>query len=305
MLTADPERLSDALGELDPTYRALLELSLHREVADPALAELLRTDTDMVAAQRAEALQRLSALLDSTPEEVESALVAYWRGEPEAEEAPAEEAPVPEDAAPEEPSEAEEETPEEEAPEEVAPTEAEEDRPEPKPVIVPGELAPRPRRGVWIAVTLLATIGLVLLLLLSGGGDDEGEPEGGGTPTQTEPAGDGGQAGGPEPLDLQAVGVARDAAGTARIVERDGRRILELRFGGLAEARHTAWLYNSIGDARALKSFRGPAPFVRAPLPEGYEGYRSLDVSREPEDGNPNHSGASVLRAPVADLPGP
>ena len=41
---------------------------------------------------------------------------------------------------------------------------------------------------------------------------------------------------------------------------------------------------------------------MEARLPEGYERFRFLDVSQEPDDGNPNHSGASVLRIATADL---
>ena len=37
-------------------------------------------------------------------------------------------------------------------------------------------------------------------------------------------------------------------------------------------------------------------------LPPDASDYRFLDVSSEPADANPNHSGASVLRAPLAEL---
>jgi len=52
-----------------------------------------------------------------------------------------------------------------------------------------------------------------------------------------------------------------------------------------------------------LTSFNGPAPVVRARLPQGYRRFGFLDVSQEPDDGNSNHSGASVLRVPTKNLP--
>jgi ABC-2 type transport system ATP-binding protein len=81
MLAADPEVLEAALGQLDPADRALLELSLHREVADEALAELLHFGSDEVARRRAAALERVAGALEATPEESVDALVRYWRGE--------------------------------------------------------------------------------------------------------------------------------------------------------------------------------------------------------------------------------
>ena len=37
-------------------------------------------------------------------------------------------------------------------------------------------------------------------------------------------------------------------------------------------------------------------------LPADPSGYKYIDVSREPIDDNPNHSGASVMRVPIAEL---
>ena len=37
-------------------------------------------------------------------------------------------------------------------------------------------------------------------------------------------------------------------------------------------------------------------------LPPEARDYESLDVSSEPADANPNHSGASVLRGPLREL---
>jgi hypothetical protein len=48
--------------------------------------------------------------------------------------------------------------------------------------------------------------------------------------------------------------------------------------------------------------FSGSRARLEAPLPRGFQRYRFIDVSSEPADGNPNHSGASVLRVPLAKL---
>ncbi len=69
------------------------------------------------------------------------------------------------------------------------------------------------------------------------------------------------------------------------------------------EEAYAVWLYNSIGDARLLDSAVGSATRTwTSPCPADADRYRFVDVSREPIDDNPNHSGASVLRVPLADL---
>lgn len=261
MLARAPERLEGALGLLDPTHRALLELSLHREVADPALAELLRTDVDAVARQRAEALERVGDILGAPPGEVELALIRHWRGEPE-------EAPVLEEV-PRIAGEPPEETPER-----------------------------RPRRALWAALTAAAALGLVLIIVLGGGGDDEAQQPRNerGAPAEA-PAPEPPQPARPDAVELQPVADG-GAAGTGRIVE--GRVVL--RVEGLTRENHAVWLYNSVGEARPVASFHGPRATARFRLPEGYGRFRYLDVSREPPDGNPNHSGESVLRLLLKDL---
>ena len=41
---------------------------------------------------------------------------------------------------------------------------------------------------------------------------------------------------------------------------------------------------------------------VNKRLPADPSNYKFIDVSREPIDDNPNHSGASLMRVPVPDL---
>ncbi|MEA2442801.1 MAG: hypothetical protein QOJ12_93 [Thermoleophilales bacterium] len=78
----------------------------------------------------------------------------------------------------------------------------------------------------------------------------------------------------------------------------DGNR-LHLTVSGLAGGAYEAWLYNSIADARPIGRLKAPAGTLDARLPANWRDYRYLDVSLEPPDGNPNHSGETVLRAPL------
>jgi hypothetical protein len=107
---------------------------------------------------------------------------------------------------------------------------------------------------------------------------------------------------GPRPVELTALaGPAAGGKGSARIA--GGK--LELNVTGLPAphgARYTVWLYNSVIDARPLGSSRTGRISLTAKLPKGASRYRYVDVSLEPADGNPNHSGESILRVPLARL---
>jgi hypothetical protein len=74
---------------------------------------------------------------------------------------------------------------------------------------------------------------------------------------------------------------------------------LHVSVSGLPDGTYDVWLYNSIADARPLGRIKGPVATPDARLPSNWRDYRYLDVSLEPPDGNPNHSGQSVLRAPL------
>ncbi len=61
------------------------------------------------------------------------------------------------------------------------------------------------------------------------------------------------------------------------------------------------WLLNSADDLVSIASFEVPASGtarVTVPLPGGY---RFVDLSAEPDDGDPAHSGDSVLRGRIPD----
>ena len=146
-------------------------------------------------------------------------------------------------------------------------------------------LSLRPVLAAGLAVLLLALgVGTGLLL--------DGRDEGGGT--------DRGRL-----LALEPVKPAgRSAHGTATILARDGRARFTVR--GLKPSAnggfYELWLMNSADDLVSLGSFRVPASGradVTVPLPADPGGFAALDISTEPADGNPAHSGSSVLRAPL------
>ena len=79
--------------------------------------------------------------------------------------------------------------------------------------------------------------------------------------------------------------------------------MLDLRVTALPASpdAHEVWLFNTIADAVSLGRIP-PSGRLRAPLPADWRTFSVLDVSSEPHDGNPNHSGLSVLRVPIAKL---
>jgi len=160
--------------------------------------------------------------------------------------------------------------------------------PEPEPDPEPESAAPSPQpddRGRFMLALLggLAITLVVVVVLALSGDDDE--------PAPTE------QAAASRPVALEPVGES-PARATARI--DDGR--LELSVRGLPPAGYVVWMYDSVTDARALAGARSGNFRVTPRLPAGYRRYRFIDVSREPADGNRNHSGQSVLRVPTAGL---
>ena len=106
-----------------------------------------------------------------------------------------------------------------------------------------------------------------------------------------------------ETVALEPVaGSGQRAAGRARL-EGD-RIVISVKGAAPSGARrfYEVWLLNSTNDLVALGAFRVPASgdaSVTLPVPVRAGDFRFVDVSLEPEDGDPRHSGASVLRAGV------
>jgi hypothetical protein len=103
----------------------------------------------------------------------------------------------------------------------------------------------------------------------------------------------------------------RNTAGIAVIAERGGQRQLIVQAQLPANKDREAyevWLYNSQGDARSLGAqvtdqqgaFQGAGP-----LPENFERFRFIDVSREKVDQERGHSGTSVLRGRIDQIQAP
>jgi anti-sigma-K factor RskA len=171
------------------------------------------------------------------------------------------------------------------------------DPPTPPPLVLPETAhrarAPRRRRGWSLAPRPLAAAALAALLLALGFA-------GGSLLTR------GDEAAGPERMvELQPLPAAGGSAAggrvsvSARTVELDVARLRPSRGGEFYEL----WLLTPPNRLVSLGSFRVPASGaakVRVPLPTDPRGFQLFDVSVEPGDGDPSHSGRSVLRAPTS-----
>lgn len=106
---------------------------------------------------------------------------------------------------------------------------------------------------------------------------------------------------------LRPVGSTAPAASGSATLVSDGGRELELRVHGLkangpSGDYYELWLMNSTNDLVSLGSFRVPpsgTATVQVPVPVDPAAFKFVDISLEPADGNPRHSGDSVLQAPV------
>lgn len=104
---------------------------------------------------------------------------------------------------------------------------------------------------------------------------------------------------------LAAFGDAPSGAGGDARVLADRQVALQVHdlAPSAGAAYYTVWLLNADGRMVALGSFRVPASgavTVRMPLPVDAARFDFVDVSAEPDDGDPAHSGHSVLRGPTA-----
>lgn len=145
--------------------------------------------------------------------------------------------------------------------------------------------AHRARRGrtlPWVlgaAAAVVAVVAGVVGVGLVGGGDD----------TTVVASAD---------LDVLEDGVA---PGSARLVDADGQLVLELDAElGPVDGFHEVWLLTPEVDG--LVSLGPLRDDGRYELPAGVdpERYSVVDVSVEPLDGDPTHSGRSVLRGPLS-----
>ena len=164
------------------------------------------------------------------------------------------------------------------------------DPPTPPPLALPAD-EPRPPRVRLRLALAVAAVGLVVLGASVGALlDDDG--------SVSDPRG-------PEArIALEPLGVAAGALGTVE-VPREGGTPVTVRVSGLepeASGFYELWLLGADGELIALGSFRvapdGTAR-VSLPLPVDPARFEYFDLSLEPADGDPGHSGDSVLRGPT------
>jgi anti-sigma-K factor RskA len=143
-----------------------------------------------------------------------------------------------------------------------------------------------------LATVLLAVVfvgGLGAGVLLSGGGSEEGGEIVASRDVALQPVGD---------LDPQATGDAK--------LEQSGQKI-RIRVNGLAansdDDFYEAWLMDPEKGLVSIGSFKvgddGMAE-IDVPVPVNPDEFPVVDISLEPADGAPAHSGKSVLRADLS-----
>lgn len=105
-------------------------------------------------------------------------------------------------------------------------------------------------------------------------------------------------------LALSGIGPEAPAAATGEVsLVSSGSDRLRLSVAGLSETGprefYELWLMGKDGELVALGSFRvGPdgSSEIEVPVPVDPDRYRYYDISIQPENGSPQHSGRSVLR---------
>jgi hypothetical protein len=156
---------------------------------------------------------------------------------------------------------------------------------------------------------LAAAVALVIVLATSGSSDNGSAPKPQASapkPAPQKPSKPAQQPSKPKPspapahkAHLVAFG-SSGASGTAAL--SGGGQRLVIKASGLPSATYQVWLYNSVIDAASLTKVSGTSVSLDLKLPANASHYRYVDISREPDDGNPNHSGESVLRVALKKL---
>jgi hypothetical protein len=294
-----------ALEDLDPISRALIELSVVQGLDDGEIASMLGNDESDVRAQREDAMRRLAQRVD--PESagapmpqieatVARALEADSPIEPETEpEAIGDDDPLAAFVVP-----AEEEEPE--APHLHAVPDWLEN-PEYEPRRREKEQQPR-KRVLFTLLGLLVVLAVIVGVQRAGGsGNDDtsapapapSPPAASSTPSAPAPKP---AAPAPKPNAKQAKRTAVGNSGaTGTVAVANGKLTMNVK--GLPEGNYTVWLYNSVIDSKPLGKSSGTTIKLNAKLPADAKNYKYIDVSLQPADGNPNHSGQSVLRTPT------
>lgn len=165
------------------------------------------------------------------------------------------------------------------------------------PVPPPVRAEPAPRRGVplWLAgvaaaLALLAGVGLGRL----GTGTDE-------TPEAVDPPADTGTVVAATPLTALDSDAER---GEASAVQTDDTFTIRVSASELGDEPgvHEVWLINVDGERMISIGLlaSGDEGEFAVPMDLIGEGYRIVDISVEPDDGDPTHSGVSIARGELA-----
>jgi hypothetical protein len=292
MLAVPADRLPDAIGDLDPGNRALLDLSLRRGVSDAEIGELLRKQPSDVARGRDAVLELLADALDVNGHDRRERVQEAVAGLPD--DAWQVRAPAPPPA----PSDRRVAELEPAEPEEPGGDEGEgEGEVFDSPVRFEPEER-RSRRGGLLALLGLLAVAVALIVVLSSGGDDDddsGTSQGNGS----QPA----QNGGPQPKgNSQNLTPLGNGKGGGTVTVTDEGATIVIRSLSKPVGNYQVWLYNDIVDAQSLGTISAGSGKLEVRLPPEAGDYKFVDVSNEPSDANPNHSGASVLRAPLGEL---
>lgn len=147
-----------------------------------------------------------------------------------------------------------------------------------------------PSKGFVIGLVLVTALAIGVVALVAQVSQDSGEATGAagaesdaGGLTLSAPAGDSGE--GTLSVDGDTLIVALEGLDASRSAEY-----------------YALWLVNSDTDLLPVAAFRvdetGTADF-RTPLPTVLERFRRVEVTREPEDGDPARSGAVILSGPT------
>jgi anti-sigma-K factor RskA len=160
--------------------------------------------------------------------------------------------------------------------------------PPPGPAIPP--TPSRPWRRLFTPFTMRPALAVGMCVLLLGAGFGVGVLAGG----------DASPAAGPATVLTPLPGSPAGARAVAAVVNGDS---LKIDVSGLAasadDSFYELWLLNSPDDLVGLASFKVPASgkaTLTVPLPADPGRFQFLDISVEPTDGKPSHSGDSVLR---------
>jgi hypothetical protein len=165
----------------------------------------------------------------------------------------------------------------------------------------------RSRLPLLLALLAVAVVALVVVLATSGGSDNSTAPKPQASKPKPAPQK-------PKPAKKHKPKPSRSAAPTARLAAfgssgatgtaalTSGGQRLVIKASGLASGTYQVWLYNSVIDAASLTKVSGTSLSLDLKLPANASHFRYVDISREPDDGNPNHSGESVLRVALKTL---